>query len=151
MTKWALCAAVFLTSIGGLRADQFSFSYSGSGVSVKGTVIATASSPGVYTVTNIYGTRNSAAFDNSPVGGVGFTFNGTSGVGILAFSVGSLGLLDTVTFAGGNYAEAGFVGATTGNNFSMSRVPEAATLTLLLAMGLGTIALARKLPTRRRG
>jgi hypothetical protein len=65
------------------------------------------------------------------------------------FTVGLIGL-DTVTFSGQTYVEAGLPGASSGKTFSISRVPEPATLSLLLAMGSGVWILARKLPSRKR-
>jgi hypothetical protein len=133
-----------------LQADVFSFSYSGSGVSVNGTITAASLTPGVYTISDISGIRNGKAFDDSPLGGGSFTYGGPlSSSGTMMFTVGLIGL-DTVTFSGRTYAEAGLAGASTGNNFSISQVPEPATLSLLLAMGSGIWILARKLPSRKR-
>jgi hypothetical protein len=144
--------AAFLVSTAALRADVFSFSYSGSGVSVTGTLTATAFTPGVYTVSDISGIRNGITFDSSPTGAGLFNYYGPSAAdGVLAFSLGSYNLLDTVTFSNGNFVEIGMTGFRSGRNFSIVHgVPEPTTISLLLAMGLGVGLLSRKLPFIRR-
>jgi len=145
--KRLLCTGVLLLSATALRADVFSFSYAGVGVQAAGTLTATLGFLG-YNVTNIYGTRNGTAFDASPIGAGLFTYSPSSYSGSIAFSLGSLGLLNTVTFSNGDFAEVGLTGVKTGTNFSISRVPELATMLLLFTMGLGVWVLARKLPYR---
>jgi len=155
MNKLVLCAVALVVGTTGLRADVFSFSYSGTGVSVSGTLTATQLGLGSYTVTDISGSRNGTLFDASPTGAGIFTFGGPlDSSGWLAFSVGSSGVLDTVTFSDANFAELGGkgVGLSTGNNFSITRsLPEAGTVSLLITMGLGVWLLTRKLPCKRRG
>ena len=149
MFKFLWCVCAFLLSAAALQADVFTFTYSGSGVSVTGTLTATDVVPGIYTVTNIAGTRNGTAFDNSPFGGGTFTYSSSSSaVGTLYFSVGSLGLPDTVIFANNIYSESGALGVDIGSNFSISRAAEPAVLSLLFTMGLGGWFLARKLPSK---
>lgn len=150
MVKLIWCTAAIFLGSAALHADVFSFSYGGSGVSVTGTLTATITPLGVYTVTDIGGTRNGVAFDDSPTGGGLFTYGGPLGSsGSIAFSIGPLGLPDTVTFTNGSYAEVGLAGISSGKNFSITRVPEPAVLSALFAMGLGFWALSRKLPSRK--
>jgi hypothetical protein len=163
LVKKLLCTAALLFGATALRADVFSFSYagttlSGSPVSATGTVIATAVPTAtaigtvlgsLYTITNIYGTRNGVSI-SAPTGAIGsFIFSGSSSSGTLNFLVNKQS--DAVAFTGGVYSEAGLSPLTVsvGKNFSISRVPEAATLSLLFTMGLGVWLLARKLPSKK--
>src|ERR1700730_7384851 len=100
--KHLLCTTVLLFGATALRADVFSFSYAGAGVSAGGTLTAKSPGLGVYTVTSISGLRNGTAISNSPLGGGAFTYNASthslSSAGIL-FSAG--GLLGTVSYVSG--------------------------------------------------
>lgn len=147
-----LCTAVLLFSATALRADVFSFSYSGTWfgntVNASGTITATAVIPGIYTITSINGTQNGASM--SLVGTNTFIYSGGSGVGSFGFLMnGMSGHQDSLTFSGNSYTETGYSGTNIGSNFKMSTVPEAATLSLLCAMGLGVWVFARKLPSKK--
>lgn len=148
MTK-LLCAVSLLMSASALRADVFQFSYTG----VTGTLTATATVAGVYTVTDIYGTRNNVGFDYSPVGMGTFTLNGSTAAGTIKYSLGPSNLPDSVTFAGSVYTET-VQGSTpvTGNNFSISKVSvsESAGILLFPTMGLGVWILVRKMKIQPR-
>src|SRR5579863_3237687 len=82
LTKHLLCTAVFLLGTTALRAELFNFSYSGgtggSAVSFTGTLSATEVGTGVnYNVTDVAGTRNGTAFDDSSATG-SFKYNGSA-------------------------------------------------------------------------
>jgi hypothetical protein len=141
-----LCAATLLMGCSALRAEMFTFSYTG----VNGTISAT-NIGGMYWVTDVSGIRKGVAFDASPLGGGSFSYNGSSGFGTIMFSVGSgfFSLPDVVTFNGGSYTDALGGSGTTG--FSLVRgVPEPSAILLLLTMGIGVWALLRKLSIRPR-
>ncbi len=57
VTKNLFCATVLVFGATALRADVFTFSYAGAGLSATGTITATKLALGVYEVTNITGTR----------------------------------------------------------------------------------------------
>ena len=65
-----------------LRADTFSFSYSGNWfgnvANASGTITATATLPGIYTITGLTGTLNGVAVS---LAGTGFTFIYSGGTG----------------------------------------------------------------------
>jgi hypothetical protein len=154
-----LCTTVLLFGATALRADVFSFSYAGVGVSAFGTLTASAAGGGLYTVTDIVGYRNKVAITDSPLGGNlgAFYYNSSPGTPLLnaggiIFGLNGLTGLDTVYYANGFYQESivALTGVATNNlqTFTISRVPEPATLLLLCVMGLGVWILARKLPSK---
>jgi hypothetical protein len=154
MIQNLMCTAVLLMGATALRADVFAFSYAGTFLgntaSVTGTLTATSVVPGVYTVTNLSGTRDSVSISDSSAGSGGFIYGGASGVGTLTFLLNGLSSKsDVVAFAGSGYTEIGATGMNVGNTFSIRSVPEPATLSLLFAMGFGVWVLARKLPSKR--
>lgn len=155
MIKQLVCATVLLLGATVLRADVFSFSYSGMGVSLTGTVTATETLPGMYTVTDIVGTRTGSghtwAISDLPGGSFLYSDSwgsmGTFLLGLSGFSSGT----DTLQFLGGLSVESGSAGASIGSFYlgSSVPVPEPATLLLLCTMGLGVWVLARKLPAKQ--
>lgn len=150
LVKKLLCTAVLLFGATALRADVFSFSYSGTtlfgSTSVTGTVIATALLPNTYTITDLYGTRKGVSVsDPGTLLNGSFIYSGSSSSGLFTFLSPSSSY--TVAFNGGAYTENVIIG---GNNFTISRVPEVATLSLLFTMGLGVWLLARKLPSNNK-
>ena len=153
MIKNLLCTAVLLFGATALRADVFSFSYAGTttllgSVSATGTVIATASLGGLYTISDIYGTRNGVSISAPTINMGTFTYGGSLIAGTFNFLVNKQS--DAVAFLGGGYAEAGLNPLTvSAGKISISSVPEAATLSLLFTMGLGVWLLARKLPSKK--
>ncbi|MBZ5623341.1 MAG: PEP-CTERM sorting domain-containing protein [Acidobacteriia bacterium] len=168
MIKQLLCATVFLLGATALRADVFSFTYTGTisllgtttTVSETGTLTANALSaltPDLYTITNISGTRTSTSgkttdawtiFD--PPGAGFFIYSSpSSNSGTIYFSLrGYSSNTDTVTFGSGTGTEIG-PNLVTSGTFKITRVPEPAVLLLLLTMGLGVWVLARKLPSNK--
>jgi hypothetical protein len=147
-----------------LRADVFSFSYSGvsalGNVTESATLMATATGIlGSYTVTGILnGTRavggNSVNFNSSSLMAGSFTYGLPilSPLGSLKLSLAGLGT-DTLSFSslGGTESFGLLSLKNSAGSFTMSRasVPEAATLSLLLTMGLGVWVLARKMPAKK--
>jgi hypothetical protein len=132
-----------------VRADVFSYSYTGTGLSNQavtgsGEITATSDGGGFYTITALSGTQNGTS--TSLTSGVNLFFDGSSGYGTFDFLLNgsnyALGFLD------GGYADAGGLAASAGT-FKISSVPEAATISLLLTMGLGVWTLGRKLPSKR--
>jgi hypothetical protein len=158
LLKHVLCIAVLVLMCGAtaLRADVFSFSYAGAGVSASGTLTADNLGSGVYAVTGMTGTRNGKAITDS-LGGIFYYGSGNPffDKGGIAFTLGDYFGIDTVLYDGGQYLETmfGFPGSsTTLNTFTVtpSNLPEPSTLLLLLAMGSGFWVLGRKLPTKNK-
>jgi hypothetical protein len=156
MIKRVVCAAALLWSATIVRADVFSYSYSGLGtglgdllqsVSGNGQITATADGGGVYTITALSGTQNgkSVSLSSDKV----FAFNGSS-VGTFDFLLG--GSTYVLAFIGGGYGDGIGPAASVGtfNISTATTVPEAATISLLLTMGLGIWVFGRKLPLKRR-
>jgi hypothetical protein len=154
MTRKVLVCATFLFwSATALRADVFDFSfsgtYSGNTVNASGTVTATYLVPGIYTITDISGTQNGHSFSMTGTGNT-LVYSGGSGTGTFNLMINGVGQ-DLLTFAGSTYTETGATGTNIGSTFRMgTSVPEASTVSLLLAMGLGVWMLARKFPSRKR-
>lgn len=148
------CGALFLSSTA-LRADVFAYSYTGTTVgnhivTGAGDITATADGAGFYTITGLSGTQNN--IDTSLTAGLNFFYDGSVSFGTFDFLLqGNPNGFYALGFSNGSYSVAydAIVPVSTGT-FSISKVPEAATLTLLLSMGLGIWGLARKLPLRSR-
>jgi len=144
--------AVFLLGASVSQANVFSFTYSGSGETVSGTITATSTLPGIYTITGISGTIIGGSkiwtitgLSSDP----DFVYSGGSGTGSVDFNVtGSSKGSDTLSFAGSTFAQSGTTGTMAGFNFYLGSVPEPGTLLLFGTMGLGVWLLARKLPCR---
>lgn len=158
--KHLLYATLLFCSATALRADVFSFSYSGVGVTASGTLTANALGGGAYTVTDIItGLRNGTAITDTPlIGTLGaFFYAGKPALNSGAIMFGLKGLFgtDTVTFAGVTGSETilglplGSSGTTALQSVSISRLPEPSTLLLLFTMVLGVLVLARKLPFKK--
>jgi len=145
-----LCIAALLLSATGLRADVFSFSYSGTGllgsVSASGEITASGGSGGNYTITNITGTETGAfagSMSVDPFETV-LSYNGSSG----SFEFLIDGLIPVaIAFSGGSFTLDDPI--EWGSNFQMVGAPEAGTLSLLVTIGLGVWVLARKLPLKK--
>ncbi len=165
MIQKLMCTAVLLMGATALRADVFSFSYSGvsalGNVTESATLMATATGIlGSYTVTGILnGIRsvnggNSVNFNSSSLMAGSFTYGLPllSPLGSLKLSLTGLGT-DTLSFSslGGTESFGLLSLKNSAGSFTMSRasVPEAATLSLLLTMGLGVWVLARKMPAKK--
>ena len=158
MIRQLLCIGVMVLGASAARADVFSFTYTGTSIlgatiTTTGTITATAGLLGSYNITAITGTETS-----KPLFGSTSTWSLGSGSG--SFTIGILGTIgfnvlgtgggaDTLTVLGSSATETGPPGWVSSGTISISRVPEAATLSLLFAMGLGVWFLARKLPTRK--
>lgn len=140
-----LCTAVLLLSSTALRADVFNFSFSGPGgsslVDISGTITATATGGGNYNVTDLVGIWGTTAISDPSTNKGSFHYSGPSSNGSFSFLLS--GVVNTVTFTGGNYFDTGF--PYVGSDFAITRAPEAATISLLFAMGLGVWGMARKL------
>jgi hypothetical protein len=163
------CLAVLLFGGSALQASVFSFSYSGtelvSGthVSASGTLTATATTGGLYQVTGITGTRVVGSTDETITGGssLGLLYSSGSGLGldpgsagILTFGLSGITGTDTLEYISGlGYEETLLAGlsSSTANltSFTITAMPEPATLLLFLSAGLGVWVLARKLPSRK--
>ncbi len=166
-----LMGSAMVLLLGGmcLRADVFSFSYSGvatslSGtytVSASGTLTANAVGAGLYQVTSISGTRDGTEITD-PSGDLGLLYTSSGGqlgldpgsAGIVAFGLAGMAGTDTVEYLSGVGYEETLVDLTNVLDSSTTRltsfdivaVPESSTLQILLALGLGVWILARKLP-----
>jgi hypothetical protein len=151
--KLLLCGAMLLWGATALRASQFDFSYSGTGipgaVTASGVITATEELPGIYEITGLTGTQNGKTISLDGTGST-FIYSGSSGTGTLEFLVAGLGA-DSVAFAGSIFSESGVTGADTGSNFTLSdpplAAPEPPSLSLLL-IGLGGLLFARILLQR---
>jgi PEP-CTERM motif len=149
-----------------LRADQFSFTYSGEAIGITGmynvtetgTLIATNDGNGLYSVTSISGTRDGDQTISGLVSGYPDTFL-TSNSGLLAATLDlSIQGVGTDLIAGGTglYAETlsssnPFADSAGTGNLSINavtHVPEPSTLLIFLTLGVAVWALGRKLPTR---
>jgi hypothetical protein len=152
-----------------LRADVFSFSYSGVSISLSGTqsvsafgtLTANALGGGLYQVTGITGTRDGTAITD-PSGDLGLLYTSSGGqlgldpgsAGIIAFDLAGMVGTDTVEYLSGvGYEEtlldlSNPLASSTAHltSFNIVAVPEGSTLQILLALGLGVWILARKLP-----
>jgi hypothetical protein len=149
------CGTLFLSSAA-LRADVFAYSYTGTTagnhiVSGAGDITATADgSGGFYTITALSGTQNN--IDTSLTAGLNFFYDGSVSFGTFDFLLqNNPNGFYALGFSNGSYSVAydAIVPVSTGT-FTISKVPEAATLTLLLSMGMGVWLLARKLPLKSR-
>ncbi|HUB82437.1 MAG TPA: hypothetical protein VMB03_26750 [Bryobacteraceae bacterium] len=142
------CVAALLWGAMPSPAATFSFSYSGTGtgsVTASGTITATQIVGDIYNITGISGMQNGYSMSLASV--TSLIYNGSSSVGTLDFL--AHGGLDTLSFSGGIFSEAGAVGADTGSNFKLAAtVPEISTLLILISMALGVWLLARKLPLK---
>jgi len=142
-----------LLSVGALRADVFSFSFSGNGglgsVSASGTVTAVESA-GFYTITGLTGIQNGKSISLYGSGNR-LIYSGASGVGTLQFLVSGLPAIPyTVVFTGSGFSEIEGIGIDKGTNFKITRaVSEESAVALLLAMGLGVLLLGRKLAAKK--
>jgi hypothetical protein len=161
LIKHLLCTAVLLLGTTALRAELFNFSYSGgtggSAVSFTGTLSATEEGASVnYDVTDVAGTRNGTAFDDSSASGT-FKYNGSASKIDLQYSI---SIYDYDVSSGSPATEVssilGFCCFTTTNLATLSitdppppGLPEPATPVLLLTMGLGVWVLTRKLPSNK--
>jgi len=153
--KKFLYTAVLICGATVLRADTFAFSYSettrGTTISGSGDITAIADGLGFYTITDLSDAQQNGTnmFLFKP--GINFFYDGSTSWGTFDFLLsGKSYLPDILTFAGSSYSVIGFTQPSAGNNFQISRVPEAGTLSLLLAMGLGVFAFVRKLPSTKR-
>jgi len=158
MIKRLVCVAALLWSATIVRADVFSYSYTGLGtgfgdplqsVTGSGEITATADGAGLYLITAISGTQNGTSVFLSPVDNV-FAFNGSSG----SFDFLLKGSTYALNFGGGLYSDGFVFPAAASSGFIQistvtSAVPEAATISLLLTMGLGIWVFGRKLPLKR--
>jgi len=113
-------------------------------VTGSGEITATADGGGFYTITALSGTQNGT--NTSLASGLNFFFDGSSSWGTFDFLL--KGSNYALGFAGGDYADVGGPAASAGT-FTISTVPEAATVSLLLTMGLGVWLFGRKLPLKR--
>jgi hypothetical protein len=169
------CLALLLVGASASRAAVFSFSYSGVAVSVlgthtdvsaSGTLTATATTGGLYQVTGITGTRIIGSTDETITSSssLGFLYSSSSGLtldpgsaGILAFDLSGITGTDTVEYISGVGYEETLVNlgsplassTATLTSFTITAMPEPATLLLFLAVGLGVWLLTRKLPSRK--
>ena len=149
MTKRLLCGVALLWTATIVRADVFSYSYTGTGlflqpVTGSGEITATADGGGFYTITALSGSQNGTS--TSLTSGINLFFDGSSSYGTFDFLLN--GSNYALGFAAGGYADAGGLAASAGT-FNISRVPEAATISLLLTMGFGVWVLGRRLPFKR--
>jgi len=145
-----LYTVALLLSATALRADVFSFSYSGTGllgtVSANGVITASGGSGGNYTITSITGTETGAfagTMSVDPLENV-LNYNGSSG----SFEFLIDGLIPVaIAFSGGSFTLDDPI--EWGSNFKMVTAPEAGTLSLLVMFGVGVWVLARKLPLKK--
>ena len=155
MHKTLICCAALLCSTVALRADVFAYTYTATGsktVTGSGDITATEiGSSGFYTITALSGVQN-ITNSVSLTQGLNFFYDGSTSYGTFDFLLnGSTSSFYALGFANGSYSVAyDAVIPVSSGTFNISRVPEAATLTLLLSMGLGVWVLARKLPLKSR-
>ena len=148
--KNLLAIAVLFWGATALRADSFVFSYSGGSLTVSGNLTATPDGSNIFTVNSVTGTSNGTTINDISGDNGSFYYAGDLSTGSFDFLVN--GQTDWVVFFPDGFYIADGNGNKlyTGTNFTISAVPESATLSLLLSMGLGVVVLARKLPGKAR-
>ncbi|MEI9976863.1 MAG: hypothetical protein WDO73_35335 [Ignavibacteriota bacterium] len=151
--KNLILSCVLLFGVTALRADVFSFSYTGTTllnktVTAAGSITADADGGGFYTITDLSGIQNGVTM-NLFDPGINFFYDGVTTFGTFDFLLAGLNTPDILTFAGSSYSVVGPAPISAGKDFQISKVPETATLSLLFSMGLGVWLVARKRSLKR--
>jgi len=150
--KRLLVTAALLWTATIVRADGFSYSYTGVGSSdqtVTGSIQITANADGggVYTITSLTGNQTGPGALGGSISESADDFLISSGsTGIFKFVLN--GNTYALAFGGGVYGDGVGPAASVGT-FEVRALPEAATISLLLTMAFGVWAFGRKLPLKR--